>query len=173
MSRMQREAYGLVMMGRPRFICSLLYLFCSSLLPMSSPVVASGHGVERSISKTIEMELEWVAIDSLNGVYISNIKVGTPPQFMTVVYDPTSSDIFLHNTNDTLYLDHCAEQTPNDICFRECKCTLTKTGGMRTANACQLTTPHPRRSALSGRTTSTFHSSAQPLTARMLQIRSQ
>ena len=71
------------------------------------------------MSKTIEIALEWVAVDSLNGVYISNIEVGTPPQFMTVVYDPTSSDIFLHNNNDTLYLDSCAEQTPNDICFRE------------------------------------------------------
>lgn len=73
---------------------------------------------------TVELDLKWVTIDSLNGVYFSDIYVGTPPQKITVVYAPTSSDLFVHNTGDGEYEKSCSAQTPNPICFPECRFTV-------------------------------------------------
>ncbi|KAK3318231.1 aspartic peptidase domain-containing protein [Apodospora peruviana] len=89
----------------------------STLLLLQNILGFTSASAARTRLSFPSLNLKWIAEDSFNGAYFVNVKVGQPPQTLTLVHDTGSSDIFIHSTVDTAYLEACAAQTPNDICF--------------------------------------------------------
>ena len=88
-------------------------LWLGVCLVNSKPAAAARH-------KFPYLDLIWTAVDSFNGIYFVDIQVGNPPQTIRLGHDTGSSDIFMHSTADTAYLESCSAQTPN-VCFPGCK----------------------------------------------------
>ncbi|KAJ2979996.1 hypothetical protein NQ176_g2913 [Zarea fungicola] len=91
------------------------------VIPATRRSVDFSHGISalhaRDLSSDESIALKWKLNDNLNGVFVIEIGVGTPPQKIEAVLDIAFSDIFIHSSSDEAFAENCKMQTPYSTCW--------------------------------------------------------